>query len=106
MSIKKQKSIPAFGMLWFFLVLFCGRTLCDYLHLRLSSAKFIAATLICTITGIALGHIQWLPLSLDISLAVMPFFGFGNYLKNVDMGYKRIWLYLFCEADCQRERGK
>ena len=81
--------IPAFGMMWFFIVLFLGRTLFDYLHLKLKKIEFIATVLISTMIGIVLGYVQWLPLSFDVALAVMPFFWFGDYLKHVNLKRKR-----------------
>ena len=69
-----EATIPALGMMWFFIVLFCGRTLFDYFNLTLAGGKFILVIVVCTIAGIALGNLQWLPLSLDIALSVMPFF--------------------------------
>lgn len=83
-------TIPAFGMMWFFVALFFGRTLFDYLHLRLTGTKYVLAIVMCTIVGVALGNIQWLPLSMDVALAAMPFFWFGNYLKKVDLSDKCI----------------
>ena len=74
-------------MMWFFIVLFLGRTLFDYLHLKLKKIEFIAAVLISTMIGIVLGYVQWLPLSFDVALAVMPFFWFGDYLKGVLFRY-------------------
>lgn len=85
--------IPAFGMMWFFVALFIGRSLFDYLHLNLKDTAFIISICICTLLGIGIGMLQWLPLSFDIALAVMPFFLFGSYLKRIDMSKKSI---LFC----------
>ncbi|RKI88676.1 hypothetical protein D7V94_19055 [Parablautia intestinalis] len=81
--------IPAFGMMWFFVVLFWGRTLFDYLHLKLKKIKFIVAILMSTMIGIVLGCVQWLPLSFDVALVVMPFFWFGDYLKHANLNRKR-----------------
>lgn len=82
--------IPALGMMWFFLALFLGRTFFDYLHLKLDRKAFIVSLCICTLLGIGFGYVQWLPLSLDIALAVMPFFMFGNNLKKVNLSNKQI----------------
>lgn len=35
------------------------------------------------IQGILFGKTQWLPFSLDIALAILPFFLFGSYLKQM-----------------------
>ena len=85
--------IPAFGMMWFFVVLFIGRSLFDYLHLNLKNTGFIVSICICTLLGIGIGMLQWIPLSFDIALAVMPFFLFGSYLKRIDISKRSI---LFC----------
>jgi len=83
-----DRVIPAFGMMWFFVALFCGRTLFDYLHLKMNNIMFVVVICICTISGVILGSAQWLPLSFDVALAAMPFFWFGHYLKRVDISNK------------------
>lgn len=84
--------VPAMGMFWFLIVLFLGRSLFDYLHLKLNNKNkaFVVAIVVCTLLGIAVGKFQWLPFSFDLALAVMPFFYFGNYLKSIDMQKKQI----------------
>ena len=82
--------VPAIGILWFLIVLFLGRSLFDYLHLKLNSKQFGAATVICALAGVTLGKLQRLPLSFDIALAVMPFFYVGVLLKTVDMEKRAI----------------
>ena len=77
--------VPAIGMPWFLMALFLGRSLFDYLHLKLKNKQFDMAIIICTLAGVAIGKLQWLPFSFDIALAIMPFFYFGNYLKTVNM---------------------
>ncbi len=81
-------SIPALGIPWFLLVLFLGRSLFDYLHLKLGRKQFAAALIACTLSGVALGKLQWLPFSFDIALAVMPFFAWGVFLKRIDIHHK------------------
>lgn len=85
-------SVPAIGIPWFLMALFLGRSFFDYLHLRLNNKQFMVVIIICTLAGVAFGKLQWLPFSFDIALAIMPFFYFGNYLKNVDMKNKT-WQY-------------
>lgn len=85
-------TVPAMGMFWFLIVLFLGRSLFDYLHLKLSNKSFVVAIVICTLLGIAVGKFQWLPFSFDLALAVMPFFYFGNYLKSIDMKKNKSYL--------------
>lgn len=78
------------GMFWFLIVLFLGRSLFDYLHLKLNNKASVVAIVVCTLLGIAVGKFQWLPFSFDLACAVMPFFYFGNYLKSIDMQKKQI----------------
>lgn len=84
-------TIPAFGMMWFLVVLFCGRTLYDWLHLKLSKVQFIVVICTLTVVGVALGNLHWLPLSLDIMFAIMIFFLIGNVIKEIDFDKKNIW---------------
>lgn len=80
--IQKVK-IFGIGFLWFLVTLFIGRTLFDYLHLKLKDdKKLIIAALICAALGLLAVKIQPLPLAFDIALACMPFFYFGYYLKS------------------------
>lgn len=83
-------NVPAIGIPWFLIALFLGRSLFDYLHLKLNNKQFMVAIIICTLAGVAFGKLQWLPLSFDIALSIMPFFYFGDYLKNVDMKNKTL----------------
>lgn len=98
-------SVPAIGMVWFLIVLFLGRSLFDYLHLKLGHKQFVIAILICTSLGVAFGKFQWLPFSFDCALAVMPFFYFDSYSKPTDyqekqvLFWKRFFYYLGWNID-------
>ncbi len=70
--------IPAIGIPWFFVVLFLGRTLFDYMHLKLTNTKLVVWSCILCLVGIAFGRLQWLPLSFDIVLAILPMFFIGS----------------------------
>lgn len=81
-------SILAIGIPWFLIVLFMGRMLFDYLHLKLNNAKFPIVIIVCTLFGLFFSKYQWLPLSLDLTFCIMPFFYFGNYFKKINMKYR------------------
>lgn len=70
-------TVPAIGMVWFFLALFLSRSIFDYLHLVLNESLLLIITLISGLTGIILGQVKWLPFSLDVALAIMPFMFIG-----------------------------
>ncbi len=76
------------GMLWFFFVLFTGRIIFDYLHLVFEENQLFIVCCIISFIGIMLGKIQWLPFSLDITLAVIPFFYIGYKLKKYKVTVK------------------
>ena len=77
--------VRGLGIPWFFFALFIGRIIIDYLHLNFEEKQLgILSAIICTI-GIFFGNTQWLPFSLDIALAIMPFFYCGYKLKKVDV---------------------
>lgn len=78
-------TIDALGIPWFLLVLFCGRTLFDYLQLKLEKKRFYIAIAICSIGGICFGKIQPLPLSFDIALSIQPLFLFSCFLRTYDI---------------------
>ena len=73
------------GIPWFLIVLFSGRTLFDYLHLKLKGKKLVIVICLCAIAGVVIGQIQWLPFSFDITLAILPFLYAGYFTKRVDM---------------------
>jgi fucose 4-O-acetylase-like acetyltransferase len=70
------------------MVLFFGRTLYDYLHLKLKGKVFVVFICFLSIIGFCFGLIQWLPFSFDIALAIQPLFLFGQWLKKFDMKTK------------------
>lgn len=75
-------TIPALGILWFLVVLFIGRAFIDFLHLKLGVVPFLILCGLCSTAGLMLAKIQWLPLSLDIMMAIIPLFLFGIVLKK------------------------
>lgn len=89
--------VSAFGMMWFLIVLFTGRTLFDYIHLKLSEIDFVLSVFISSILGVILGRIQWLPFSFDITLSIMPFFICGFYLRKMydKMTHLFVWHFFF-----------
>lgn len=90
-----QTEIHAFGIMWFLVVLFFSRTIFDYFHLKLGdSKKLIFAVVICSVIGVVIGQIQWLPFNLDIAFAIMPFMWFGNFMKKIDIKEKAILRFL------------
>lgn len=78
--------VAAIGMPWFFFALFIGRTIFDLLHQKFKdqTTLFIMCSLIGMV-GIIFGKLQWLPFSMDIAFAVIPFFNFGNWLRGKNL---------------------
>ena len=75
--------IPAVGSLWFLYALLFVRSISDYLHLHFDSSKCLFLVWLISLLGIALGSSDIiLPFSLDIALAVIPFFWFGKQFKE------------------------
>ena len=95
-------TVNAVGIIWFFFALFAGRTIFDYGHLVTGDDKRLSiAAVLAGCAGVLCGQYRYLPFSLDIALAVQPFFLFGYFLKNYDMNknlirktliYGFIWL--------------
>lgn len=77
--------IGAMGIPWFFFALFFGRTLYDYVHMKFSGKWLAALCTALSVAGVVLGNVQWMPFSLDIALAVMPFFYMGDFLRKVNL---------------------
>lgn len=93
------------GMLWFVFVIFEGKIIFDYLVLSTNKDKERLRLLIIMlgVVGVIFGRIQWMPFSLDVSLAVLPFFYWGHYLQeqgyiyNIDQQKSR-YLVMRCFA--------
>lgn len=78
--------VNAIGIPWFFFALFIGRSIFDLLHQKFrDSYALLAICCMVGMIGIIFGRIQWLPFSMDIALAILPFFYFGNWLKGKTM---------------------
>lgn len=77
-----ENQVKALGTLWFLFALFIGRTLLDYIQLcvREDAVKIIVFISCCI--GVLFGSVQWLPFSLDIALAVLPFMFYGCIIKK------------------------
>ncbi len=69
--------IPAFGIPWFFVALFLGRSIFDYWQMKYKGWKLILVCVVASIIGKLIGRLQPLPLSFDIVLAIIPFFYVG-----------------------------
>ena len=74
--------IESLGIPWFLIALFLGRTLFDYLQFNLKRTALIISCAALSVAGVILGQLQWLPLSLDVVLAILPFFLIGNLLQG------------------------
>ena len=74
--------IPEFGMMWFLVVLFLSRILSDVLYCTVQDRTrrtSVLAFLSCL--GVYFGRTQWLPLSFDVVLTVLPLIWLGHCLK-------------------------
>ena len=90
--------VPALGVPWFFFALFIGRTLFDYLHLRYADNGLAYHCWLVSAVGVLLGRNHYLPLSLDIALAILPFFLVGHWLGSHDVWGKPVRLLVISLA--------
>lgn len=95
--------IGGIGLIWFLVVLFIGRTLFDYLHMKLSDIKLLIWCCVLSVFGVLIGKVQYLPLSFDIALAIMPLFYIGLKLNALKIEKETVrtmfvaWiLFLIC----------
>lgn len=77
--------IPAIGIPWFFMALFIGRTIFDYIQMTFHPNQLPIICSLVTLCGVLCGCVLWLPFSLDISFATVLFFFAGYKLKSYDM---------------------
>ena len=80
--------VPLIGIPWFFYALFLGRTAFDYLQLQFERQKLIVACAVISAVGVLFKSYGYLPFSLDIAMACMPFFYAGMMLKDCDFSRK------------------
>lgn len=80
--------VAQMGIPWFFFALFIGRSVFDYLHLAFPAIQLPAIVALIGFSGIFFGKFQWLPFSMDIALAAMPFFYFGFCMKKSNLQEK------------------
>lgn len=87
--------VAAMGIPWFFFALFLGRAIFDFIYLICKEdKKTLLFCLILGMIGILYGKIQWMPFSLDIALAILPFFFYGYQLKKLQPDRKPFWKLL------------
>lgn len=74
--------VAMMGIPWFFFALFLGRSTFDFIHLICdNNAKTFLYCCVLGMLGILYGKIQWMPFSMDIALAILPFFYHGYRMK-------------------------
>ncbi len=93
----KGMCISAIGIPWFLIVLFIGRTIFDYLTVKIKKEKKLLICIIClSLIGVMMGKIQWLPLSFDVCLAVLPFFWIGKEFYRIKIENNTIKKFISC----------
>lgn len=76
-------NVDGIGIPWFFFALFSARAMFDFIHFKYNDdSKIFLSCCILGMIGVLFGRIQWMPFSLDIALAVLPFLFFGYQMKN------------------------
>ena len=82
----QNTEVEPLGMCWFLVALFCSKLLFDYLQLKCTSERKLSIlVLICSLVGVLISFLQWLPLNFDIVLAIQPFLYAGFKLKKFDI---------------------
>lgn len=82
--------VPAFGMMWFLIVLFEVRTI--YRFIRKTSKLWIGGGIALSICygGILISKFFYLPLSLDVAMVAYIFFFIGTVVRNVEGNKRKI----------------
>lgn len=89
-------NIPALGIPWFFIALFIGRTIFDFLQMFFGdfTKKLLVICSILSFTGVLFGQSQWLIFSFDIALACQVFF-FAGFKFNSYSVENHPWKLMF-----------
>ena len=90
------QGIPAFGMMWFLVVLFSIRILYDFIQLYIHR-DLILGGVVCLfcLLGMMIGQIVYLPFSFDVSLVSIVFYFGGILLKKKKNDIKKNLEYVF-----------
>ena len=77
------KGIPAFGMMWFLVVLFSIRIIYDFIQIYIRH-EIVLGGVVCLfcISGMLIGRTIYLPFSFDLSLVCMMFYFGGILLRK------------------------
>ena len=87
--------IKRVGIPWFLVVLFGSRTISNYIRLHIKNRnKLFLVCIILSILGVYLGYSVWLPFSLDISLAILPFMFAGTMINKNGFNEKAIRIFM------------
>jgi len=81
-------NIEALGIPWFFAALMGSKILYDCLQVYFKSYRLFIVVFILSLCGITFGRFYHLPLSLDISFAVLLFLWMGQKLKSKSIAFE------------------
>lgn len=84
------------GRIWFLMTLFLGKTLIDYMQIKISEKQLPFFIIGLSFVGYAIGLNMRIFLSFETVLATLPFIFIGHLLKNYDFHdklFKRTILY-------------
>ena len=90
--------IPAFGMIWFLVVLFGMRSLYDLIQLKVKGNALTILCIVLSLVGMVIGKFMQLPFCLDLDLATLAFFHFGQKLKSFDFYASKLHIYILSAA--------
>ena len=91
-------TVPEIGVIWFLFALFTGRSLYDLLRCSMKRRLFYILSLLIALFGIVAGQYVQLPFSLDVALAVFPFFMLGELFSKLRLGSRRGLKIFLCTA--------
>ena len=78
-------TVKALGVPWFYYALFFGSVLYDFIRMSFTKEQKYLITFLLSAFGVIVSTVSYLPMSLDIALAIQPFFLFGELLQDWDI---------------------
>ncbi len=84
--------IPAFGMMWFLVVLFGVKALYGFIYLKYKNIMFVLS-IILSFLGMLIGRFCFLPFDIDLIMATLLFFYVGQRLKKFDLYSAKLYVY-------------
>ncbi len=92
--VQNGRCVAALGIPWFLFALFLGRCLFDFIQIKVKGRLLVEVICLLSGLGVILGEFCWLPFSVDIALAIQPFFYIGHKFPKEKLEQKEFLKFI------------